>query len=168
MAEIICAIHCENFEEVECIVAQNPENVHITNWNEWTPLDVSIAYGRLEMAQFFWEKDGQPNREKYCDGKWTPVHCAVSHGHTETLEWAFDNGVLSLDVLCVEDDMGKTPLGCAIERNQQEIVVFLLEQETAALLLEQETAALLLKQKTAALLLKQKTAALLLKKKQIV
>ena len=89
--------------------------------NKWkkTPLDVAITCGNLEMAKCLWEMGGRPNLDIYNrDGENTPVHHAASRGYTDILKWAFDNGVLSLDVLKIKNSNGKTPMNQAIAAKQ--------------------------------------------------
>ena len=107
----------------------------IKDFNGWTPLDFTIAYGRLETAKYLWEMDGRPNPDAYRDGIYTPVHSAAQYRYTEILKWVFAEDVLPLRVLniknmgnslfCLQIERKGTPLDCAI---------FEREWETAALL----------------------------------
>ena len=114
-----------DFEEVQRIVKKDHGIVHIKDCLGWTPLDVVIASGKLDIAKFLFEKDGRPNLDIYhCDKKYTPVHHAVLSRHTDTLKWAFTKNVLSLDVL-KNEYLKMTPLDYAIYEE---------EWETAALI----------------------------------
>ena len=88
--------------------------LNIKNTRKWTPLDVAIANGNLEMAQFLFEKGGRPNLDAYCDGNTTPVQMAASYDENITiLKWVFEKGVLPLRVLNSKNHYGRTSLGYA-------------------------------------------------------
>ena len=91
--------------------------LNIKTKNEWTPLDVAIKNGQLEMAKFLFEEGAQPNLEIYRDGFFTPVHHAAQdvgcNGTFETLKWVFENKVLPLNILNVKAHNEWTPLNCA-------------------------------------------------------
>ena len=126
---IIDAVHCNNLEEVKRIVEENPKYMNILDHEGRTPLDVAITHGKLEIAQFLFEKGGQPNLEIYRDGNYIiPVHYAALSGYTATLKWAFENNVLSLDVLKVKDEWKTTPLDRAISHDKLEMAQFLFEK----------------------------------------
>ena len=88
--------------------------LNIKDENERTPLDRAITCGNLGMVQFLWEKGGRPNLEIYCDRKDTPMRMATYGGYTDTLEWVFTEGVLSLDMLNIKDRDRWTSLDIAI------------------------------------------------------
>ena len=82
------------------MVKKNPKVVRIKSpHNRWTPLDVAIEVGKLEIAKYLWKKDGRPNFNAYCDGTHTPVHEAARCEHAVTLNWVFENEVLPLDIM---------------------------------------------------------------------
>ena len=88
----------------------------------WTPLDVAISRGRLEMVQFLFEKGGRPNLEIYYNNygrRIDPVHDAVRDGRMENLKWVFENKVLPLEVLTIEDCHGKIPFEVAINEKER-------------------------------------------------
>ena len=91
--------------------------LNIKDDNGWTPLDCAIAHGNLEIAQYLWGIDGQPNLEMYCNEKITPVHHAALYGHNAVLEWFFTKGILPLRVLNVKYECGWAPLDFAIHRH---------------------------------------------------
>ena len=127
MAEIFDAINNDNIEEVKRIVMENPNCVRAKDEDQWTPLDVAIAEGKLEIAKFLFEKGGRPNLDVYRDRNETPVHWAAKFGHTAILKWVFtEGGVLSLDMLN-QDDEGWFPLDHAIMSGELETVQLLWE-----------------------------------------
>ena len=129
MDEIFDAIGGGNFGEVKRIITYNPGRVYIRTWKKReTPLDVSIKCGELKMAKFLFERGGRPNLDAYCDGKDTPVHCAVYGGHTATLKWVITEKILPPRVLNHKDIWKKkTPLDIAIARGNLEMAEFLWE-----------------------------------------
>ena len=122
--DIFSAICREYFEEVKRIVKENPEIVHIKDSNGWTPLDKAIAWGKLEIAKFLFEKGGRSDFD--CDGRKrnTPVHHAAHRGFTTTLKWGFKN-IFRLPVLKIKTRDGRTPLDEAIAGGKLETVKFL-------------------------------------------
>ena len=119
-----------NFEGLKRIVEENPQSINIKNEWKRSPLDVAIICGNLQMAKFLFEKDGRPNLETYCDGKWTPIHSAAcNNGDISTLRWVFEKGILPPSVLntrsCPEE---WTPLDCVIAYGKPEIAQFLFEK----------------------------------------
>ena len=94
--------------------------LNIKDQDKWTPLDVAIAFGKLETAKCLWDNmGGRPNLDEvYCDGKWTPVHDAAKYA--TILEWAFKENILPLSVLQNKNRSGCTPLDKAISENQWE------------------------------------------------
>ena len=100
MSEIFEAIVDGNFKKIKRMVKKNPKVVRIKSpHNRWTPLDVAIEVGKLEIAKYLWKKDGRPNFNAYCDGTHTPVHEAARCEHAVTLNWVFENEVLPLDIM---------------------------------------------------------------------
>ena len=117
--------YIRNLEEVKRIVNECREIVHIKDDCEWTPLDVAIEYGDLDIAQFLCGMGGRPNLDIYRDGEWTPMHTAAWWGKTTILKWVFKEGILPLRVLNIKDHNGKTPLDRAIFQKKWETVAFL-------------------------------------------
>ena len=120
MSEFFYIINNGNIEEVKRIVKVNPNCVHVKDWKKWTPLDIAIEHGHLEMAKFLWEEGGRPNLDAYCDGEWTPVHEAALYGEIAILKWVFAKGVLPLRVLQIKDEEKMTPLDVAIAYEELE------------------------------------------------
>ena len=118
--DAICDIH-----SVRSVVEKNPQSVNVRNGWKWTPLDCAINLGRLEVAKYLWEKGGKPNLDIYCEGKYAPIHGAAYNGDTDTFEWVFTEGVLSLDVLKIKNDNGWTPLDIAIACDRLENAKYL-------------------------------------------
>ena len=87
----------------------------------WTPLDVAISRGKLDMAQFLFEMGGRPNLEIYnCDGKEQipPTHYTAWSRHPNIpkfLKWVFKERILPLCVINIKDQNGLTPLDWSIE-----------------------------------------------------
>ena len=134
MSRIFDTIRSGNFEELKRIIAQNPENVQNMEdedgwviWR-WTPLDIAINHGKLEIAKFLYEKGGRPNLEDYRDGEWTPVHSAAYDRCTATLKWVFENKVLSHDMLKFKHWNGCTPFDIAIECGNLDTAKYLWEK----------------------------------------
>ena len=130
MSRIFDTVYSGNLEELKRIVVQNPESVHIKSTNGWyiwgwTPLDIAINHGKLEIAKFLYEKGGRPNFESYSDGIDTPVHHAAEYGYTATLKWVFTESVLSFEVLKIKDFWKRNPLDIAIALGNLEMVQFL-------------------------------------------
>ena len=121
------AIYFGNLEEVKSMVNGYPECVHIQNQHGWTPLDDAIAQGKLEIAKYLWEKDGRPNLDMYCDGKYTPMDIVANYGSTATLKWVFAEGVLPQRVLNIKNEGNWTPLDFAIVWGKLEMAQFLFE-----------------------------------------
>ena len=99
----------------------------------WTPLDVAIAHGNLEMAQFLWEKcDKQhPNPQIFRGGggNWTPMHGAAEHGcDPAILTWVFAEHVFPLNILKIKDRRGRTPFDQAIVSGHPNIAQCILEK----------------------------------------
>ena len=131
MSEIFDAVYNRNLEEVQYIIEENPECMHIKEYcNGWTPLDYAIAHGRLEIARFLQEKGGRPNLEFYChDGKDTPVYWIVRREYITILKWVFEENIFPLRVLNVKSNFGWTPLDVAIACGKLEIAKFLFEKD---------------------------------------
>ena len=129
MAKIFHSIINGTIEELKHIVEENPRCIRLRDALKNTPLDVAIEHGKLEMAQYLWRMGGRPNLEVYHDGNYTPVHNAAAYGdNTATLKWAFDNGVLSLDVLNIKDYKKCTPLDVAIAYGRPKMVQLFWEK----------------------------------------
>ena len=105
--------------------------LNIESFCGYTPMDDAISCGKLEAAQFLFEKGGRPNLENYCDddlwlrGAFTPVHKAVLRGHTAILKWAFQKRIIPLHVLEIEDHREQTPILLAIICKKWDIVTLL-------------------------------------------
>ena len=127
MPDIFVAICVGNFKSVKQFVAWDSENVNIQNYDQRTPLDFAIVEGKLDIAQFLFEKGGRPNLDIYRDGKWTPVHWAAKSRSIETLNWVFAEGVLPLSTLNIKCS-GWTPIDIAIAHGRLEIAQFLFEK----------------------------------------
>ena len=129
MSRILDTVISGNLEELKHIITQNPEYVHIEISPKWSLLDIAINYGKLEMANFLYEKGGRPNLDKlYRDGNFTPVHRAAQSGYTKTLKWIFTEKVLPLHVLNIKDHNGWIPLDRAIACGILEMANFLFEK----------------------------------------
>ena len=139
MAKIFHAIEKGDFAKIKRIVTKYPKILHSRLQSGETPLDVVIARGELEIAQYLWKEGFKVNLEVYSDGKNTPVHRAVPHNwwvssnskriaRQQTLQWVFSENVLPLDVLNVEDYNGWTPLDVAIAEGKLEMAKFLFEK----------------------------------------
>ena len=121
---MISAIRNGNFEGVKRAVKENPNCVQIKDDDEWSPLDVAIARGKLKMAKYLWKMGGRPNLKNYRDGENTPMH---SVAQKDILEWVFENKVLPLRVLNSKDCYRWTPLDEAISRGKLETAKFIWE-----------------------------------------
>ena len=119
--------HIETLEWVlENNILSFDDMYNVKTISEWTPLDYAILMGRPEMVQYLWEKGGRPNLEIYYNygRKYQiyPVHNAVRDRQIKNLKWAFENKVLPLEVLTIEDCHGKIPFEVAI--NEKERAIF--------------------------------------------
>ena len=98
----------------------------------WTPLDIAIAEGKLEIAKHLWEIGGRPNTEIYCDRNFSSVHCAAKYGYVDILKWIVKEKVLPRSAFQFKDRWEQTPLNLAIHYkkyrrsiNFEEIIAFL-------------------------------------------
>lgn len=126
--EIFYAIDNGNFEKVKDLVAEDPKIME-GRWDYQTPLSFAIAHGKLEIAQFLWEKCGRVMIESD-DSSTNPVPRAAVCGHLATLKWAFEEKVLSPDTLInsgIKHNAGLIPLDYAIVFGQLDIAQFLWE-----------------------------------------
>ena len=130
MSKIFDAIDRENFKRVKRIITENPNCVHVKDEDQWTPLDVAIADGHLEIAKFLFGKGGRPSLEIYRDGKENPLHVAAEDNTCiATLEWVFTKKVLPfLRALNIKNKYGPTPLDIAIAFGNLEIAKFFFEK----------------------------------------
>ena len=109
------AIFFGNFRMVKRLIARG---IH-------ADLDIAIAYGQLEIAQWIWNKGGRSKPKNYQNGIYTPIHNASEHGKIAMLKWIFDVGILTLDKINTKDGWNKTPLDRAIATGQLEAAKWL-------------------------------------------
>ena len=103
--------------------------LNIKHEQKITPLDYAIRWGRLEIAQFLFEKDGRPNLDAYRDREWTPVHEAALYGEIAILKWVFaEKEILPLRVLNTKTHNGWTPLDIAITYGRLDAAQLLWEK----------------------------------------
>ena len=125
---IFDAIRSGNLEEVKRMVNENHEIVNILEgFSKWTPLDLAVIRGNLEIAKYLWGEGGRPNLNAYCDGDHPLIHYAVQYGHPTTLKWILEKRFLPWDVLNVIDWDGCTPLDNAIVWGKLDLAEFLWE-----------------------------------------
>ena len=118
------AISHEDFEKVKHMVNENHEIVHIKWLLGLTPLDYAIRFGTLDIVQFLWKMGSRPNLDAYDHGINTPAH------HIKDVaipKWVFTEGVLTLRVLKIKNEIGWTPLDRAIACGKPEIANYLWE-----------------------------------------
>ena len=100
--------------------------LEIKNSDGRTLLDLSIFHNNLKAAKFFWENGGKLNPNFYYrDREWNIVHYCASRGRTAMLRWIFEEGVVSLKVLHIRNNRGRTPLDVTIECDCLEMATFL-------------------------------------------
>ena len=124
MLSIFKAIIEGNLEMVKCIFEESPESIRFLEEEfKWTPLEVAIAWGEVEIARYLWGVGGRLKRNAYNGQEWTPVHHVASLGKTAILDWVFENGIL--EYTNVKTSNGWTPIDVAIASGKLEMVKFL-------------------------------------------
>ena len=126
-SSIFHAVFHGDLIQVQCIVRQSPECLHVASG--WSPLDLAIAFGQREIAEFVVENGAHPNAGAYRDRMVTPIHYAAKLDlKTDIFVWVFDNKhnifLPSHVLLHIKDTCGRTPLDVAIAHGCLETVQF--------------------------------------------
>ncbi len=115
--EICTAAMLGHRDDVECLLAEDPNRIHATGAHGIPLLTHASLSGNLELVQFLFQRGAS-------GGVSSALHNAVSRGYYEIVRWLLENGKPDLGW---KNFQGKTALAVAAERKHERIAQLLQE-----------------------------------------
>lgn len=113
---------CFNFIEGCQMLLENDADTDLTDGYQNSPLHSAACCGSIDIMNLLLS-------EYHCDptplncNKDLPIHIAALHNHNDAVAFLVENNINKIDE---KNDLGKTPLSIAVEKNNLDLVQYLI------------------------------------------
>ncbi|MDR1474010.1 MAG: ankyrin repeat domain-containing protein [Lactobacillales bacterium] len=123
--QLFKAIKKKDISKVQQILATNKININEPLCDGYTPLQIAVSFGRLDIVKYLLTIPGININDKGCVGI-TPLFKAVKEKNTDIVEAILNSEGVAIDD--PHDKDGSTPLFIAVQNEDQNTVKLLMEK----------------------------------------